>query len=232
MAGSNFSKKMCQELLLYEDYLLSCKPTLLNKEKIAVDRDQLMGIIVQLRSYHCASRDFDGENEDGQMMDLRTILDVPAEASSHQQVQVSIEEATIAAQQIIEDAQHKAQQILDDVNLQAQFILDEAKRKAEELNQQALERAKQKALEVDGVLAEKINEAKRQAKAIVDKAADSAAADLEAKERQAFDLEYAAFLKADNIIEQLEKIYARQLEVIANDRAEIVDIINSIQKRR
>ena len=44
-------------------------------------------------------------------------------------------------------------------------------------------------------------------------------------------LELAAFTKADNLIEQVEKIYARQLEVVMKDRQEIIKILNSLSKK-
>lgn len=58
MAQNSFSKKVCHELLLFEDYLHSCKTAPLQKDKIVVDREKTLDIIETLRAYHCADRDF------------------------------------------------------------------------------------------------------------------------------------------------------------------------------
>ncbi len=240
MASSNFSKKMCQELLLYEDYILSCKPMRFNKDNIVVERQTLMDLIVRLRSYHCADRS-STDDEPQTMMNLGEILSAKEDLAltefqeitqkNTESERISPDEAAIAAKQIIEDAQTQAQLALEDAHTQAQFILEDAKRLAERIVTQAEEKAKEKQRQIDEVLVEKINEAERQAKAIVNKAVDNATLELETKEAQAMNLELAAFTKADNLIEQVEKIYARQLEVVMKDRQEIIKILNSLSKK-
>jgi len=56
MASNEYSKKMCNELLILEDYLMSCRSANFQKDKIIVDKYKVLDIISSLRSYHCTDR--------------------------------------------------------------------------------------------------------------------------------------------------------------------------------
>ena len=234
MGGNPFSKKVCQELLLFEDYLLSCKSTFFHKDQIIVDRERTLSLIAELRSYHCAEgRGALSEGETSEA-DLLELLEDTAEMAIRQpikQTEVNIS-ANDEGKAVLEAAQAEAERILTEAREKAKFVINEANIKADVLLKQAEEKAQEKQKQVDDLLVVKINDADKRSKELIERAHQNAELELESKTKQMRDMVLMSFQKADNLVEMAENIYAKQLEVIRGDRKEILDILAALSKQR
>lgn len=243
MGGNSFSKKMCQELLLFEDYLLSCKPTLLHKDQIIIDRDRTFRLIAELRSYHCADRSPD-DTVNVATLEQTAVLpqaeaepmrrtvkkaemprSVPDPAPAPEPAVLSVEDAMLK-----EAAQAEAERIVAEAQERAKFIINEATIKADVLLKQSEEKAQEKQQQIDELLRIKISDAEKRSKDIVEKANQAADMEMETKSKQVHDMLRMSFQKADNLIEMAENIYAKQLEVVRADHQEIKDILSKLQR--
>lgn len=234
MGGNPFSKKVCQELLLFEDYLLSCKSTFFHKDQIIVDRERTLALIAELRSYHCAEGR--GALSEGEVSetDLLELMEEPAELSVRHPVKKAEVDHSFndEGRAIQEAAQTEAERILSEAREKAKFVINEANIKADVLLKQAEEKAQEKQKQVDDLLVVKINDADKRSKELVERAHQNAELELEGKTKQMQDMVLMSFQKADNLVEMAENIYAKQLEVIRGDRKEILDILAALAKQR
>lgn len=276
MAQQNFSKKICHELLLFEDYLHSCKNAPLQKDKIIVDKEKTLEIIETLRAYHCADRDGKkGDNEapkvttfikadnlpeipkvknkkeyDKAVIDLNKELakkreEAYAELTEEINKKRKEEEDKLLAK--VKNAQKIADQALAQNNAakkneptlpmpeknpklaasdeEAKRIISEAQIKADYMLSQAETKAYMKQEEVDKLLSAKIAEAEKKAEEIIKNAHDEADGIMAEVEQRAADMTTAGLKKAADFVEQAEHIYKQQLEVLHNDREDIVNIL-------
>lgn len=292
MAGNNFSKKICHELLLFEDYLHSCKNAPLQKDKIIVDKYKTLEIITELRSYHCADRDVKkndteapevttfvkaGEVKAAQaepvikvknkkefdqaVIELNKELEKKreeafAELAKEIEQKRKEEEARLLAK--VKNAQKIADQALAKNNATTQQtspapqpsvpasptlpmpeknpktvqseeevrrIISEAQVKADYMISQAETKAYMKQEEVDRLLNAKIAEAEKKAEEIIKNAHDEADSIISDSHQRSADLTAAGLKKAADLIEQAERIYKQQLEVIHTDREDILNIL-------
>ncbi len=279
MAQQSFSKKICHELLLFEDYLHSCKTMPLQKDKIIVDKEKTLEIIETLRAYHCADRDGKrGENEapevttfikadslpeipkvknkkefDKAVGDLNKELakkreEAYAELAEEMAKKRKEEEEKLLTK--VKNAQKIADQALAQNNAvktkaepiaptlpmpeknpkavsedEAKRIINEAQIKADYMLSQAETKAYMKQEEVDKLLSAKITEAEKKAEEIIKNAHDEADSILADAEQKTLDMTAAGLKKAADFVEQAEHIYKQQLEVLHNDREDIVNIL-------
>ena len=278
MAQNSFSKKICHELLLFEDYLHSCKNAPLQKDKIIVDKEKTLEIIETLRSYHCADRD--GRQNDSEAPEVMTFVkaDMPevprvknkkefdkTVADLNKELEQKRAEAYAAlneemAQKRKEEEEKlltkvkNAQKIADQALTQstaapkiepksptlpmpeknpkitandeeAKRIINEAQIKADYMLSQAETKAYMKQEEVDKLLSAKIAEAEKKAEEIIQNAHDEADGIMAEVEQRAADMTAAGLKKAADFVEQAERIYKQQLEVLHNDREDIVNIL-------
>ena len=290
MAANNFSKKICHELLLFEDYLHSCKNAPLQKDKIIVDKYKTLEIITELRSYHCADRD-NKKNDGSDVPQVGTFVkadDLKNESKSEVKVKnkkefdnavVELnkelaqrreeafaqlakeieqkrkdEEAKLLAK--VKNAQKIAEQAIAKNNLaqaqaktpvepvlnipkketpaslseeEAKRIISEAQVKADYMISQAETKAYMKQDEVDKLLHAKIAEAEKKAEEIIKNAHEEADRILLDVQQKSADLTAAGLKKAADFVEQAEKIYKQQLEVIHTDREDIINILKQFE---
>ena len=67
---AEFSKQMCRRLADYEYYIKTeCKSPLLQKEKIVVDREELLTLLADLMAFHSADQHLDESLE----LDISTV---------------------------------------------------------------------------------------------------------------------------------------------------------------
>ncbi len=233
MGGNPFSKKMCQELLLFEDYLLNCKSPLFHKDQLIVDRERTLELVAELRSYHCADgrmRSQEGENEAADLLDmLEETAEVAPQPVQKKKTDVFVENEE---QAVLDAAQTEAERILAEAREKAKYLINEATIKADVLLKQAEEKAQEKQNQVDDLLVVKINDAEKRSKELIERAHQTAETELETKTKQMQDMLLMSFQKADNLIAMAENIYAKQLEVIHSDREEIQGILVTLAKKR
>lgn len=230
MSGNPFSKKMCHELLLYEDYLLSCKPSLLHKDQIVVDRQRTLGLIAELRSYHCADRSEAVTQADNDGVDEPSLEEnVAHDVQMPQEVAFADDDAY---QAIIATAQKDAERILAEAREQAKYLINEATIKADVLLKQAEEGALEKQKQIDTLLEGKINDAQKRAKELIDRAHQHAEAELESKNKQMQNMMLASFQKADHLVGIAEEVYTKQLAIIRQDRQEVLEILETLAQRK
>ena len=235
MGGNPFSKRMCQELLLFEDYLLNCKTPLFHKDQLIVDRERTLGLVAELRSYHCADGRSALSEGDGAEINLLETLEETAEAlprSAALQKQSTPIFADEKGETALAAAQIEAERILAEAREKAKFLINEAAIKADVLLKQAEEKAQEKQTQVDDLLVVKINDAEKRSKELVDRAHQTAEVELESKTKQMQDMMLMSFQKADNLVAMAESIYAKQLEVIREDRQEIQGILAALSRKR
>ena len=288
MATNNFSKTICHELLLFEDYLHSCKNAPLQKDKIIVDKYKTLEIITELRSYHCADRD--NKKSDGteapqvatfvKADDLKTESKVKnkkefdnavaelnkelaqkreeafAQLAAEIEQKRKDEEAKLLAK--VKNAQKIAEQAIAKNNLaqaqaktpvepvlnipkketpasvseeEAKRIISEAQVKADYMISQAETKAYMKQDEVDKLLHAKIAEAEKKAEEIIKNAHEEADRIMLDVQQKSADLTAAGLKKAADFVEQAERIYKQQLEVIHNDREDIINILKQFEAK-
>ena len=115
---AEFSKKMCRRLADYEYYLKTeCKSPLLQKDKIVVDRDQLLDLVADLLAFHSADQHLEESVE----------LDVGTVQMTKEQI---LKNAAWQARQMVSEAEVVRASTLENA-------LEEAKKEAERITGEA-----------------------------------------------------------------------------------------------
>lgn len=144
MGGNPFSKKMCQELLLFEDYLLNCKSPLFHKDQLVVDRERTLGLVAELRSYHCADGRMilsEGEHTAADLLDmLEETAEVAPQPAQKKTEAFTKEVFTENEEHVLSAAQAEAERILAEAREKAKYLINEATIKADVLLKQAEEK--------------------------------------------------------------------------------------------
>ena len=115
---AEFSKQMCRRLADYEYYIKTeCKSPLLQKEKILVDRDQLLELLADLQAFHSA----DQHLEESVELDIGTVQ--------------------MTKEQILKNAAWQARQMVSEAEVvraaTLENALEEAKKEAERITGEA-----------------------------------------------------------------------------------------------
>lgn len=117
---AEFSKKMCQRLTDYAKYVMTeCKSPLLQKEKVIVDREELLALLNDLQEFHSADQHLEEMTE----LDIGTVQMTKEQILKNAawQARQMIEEASViqvsTLENAIEDAQKKADQILNEARI-------------------------------------------------------------------------------------------------------------------
>lgn len=193
--ATDFSKKMCQQLLLYEDYIASCTTVPFQKNKIIVEREKLLDLLVELRLYHCADRQLVRGGESGSAIEAQqgnadaaqhtgfgdTL--VRAEDRELELLKRAEEDAEAIKLQAKEQAMAERERILQQAWQEADFILQQAKEQEEQSRRQAMElieaaqnkaeQTHQKTSQVDAQKEQIISQARTRAEKLVTTARES-----------------------------------------------------------
>lgn len=141
--AADFSKKMCQQLLLYEDMIFSCSSVPFQKDKIIVERNKLLDLIYELRLHHCAERNLKLSSSDlqevpeMQMADSQGEQRVVEKQNNEEISDIYLTRARAEAERIIQQAHQDADEIIKDAQHERLLILDKAKQEEDEIIKEA-----------------------------------------------------------------------------------------------
>lgn len=116
---AEFSKKMCRRLADYEYYIKTeCKSPLLQKDKILVNRDELLALLADLLAFHSAD----------QYLEEHMELDISTVQMTKEQI---LKNAAWQARQMVSEAEvvrtSTLENALDDAKKESERIMNEAK---------------------------------------------------------------------------------------------------------
>ncbi len=116
---AEFSKKMCRRLADYEYYIkTACKSPLLQKDKILVDRDELLALLADLLVFHSADQHLEEHME----LDISTVQMTKEQILKNAawQARQMVSEAEVVRTSTLENA-------LEDAKKESERIMNEAK---------------------------------------------------------------------------------------------------------
>lgn len=168
---AEFSKKMCRRLADYEYYLKTeCKSPLLQKDKIVVDRDQLMDLVADLLAFHSA----DQHLEESVELDVGTVQMTKEQILKNAawQARQMVSEAEVVRASTLENALEEAKKEAERITGEAKSYDAKVKAEAEEIvnmtlseRREELEKARRELEESrEGVL----NEARKEGEIILE----------------------------------------------------------------
>ncbi len=265
---AEFSKKMCQRLKEYENYVENeCKSPMLQKDKVLVDRNELMALIRELKMFHSADQHLE---DDGFMLDPDTLQMTKEQLLKNAmwQARQMVTEAEVVRTSTLEDAVSDAKKEAERIMVEAKAYDAKVKAEAEDIvamtlseRRQELEQARQELEDSrEGILAEARKEAEQiladvreeaealrvrldeeiehyrkeketELKEAMQEAQQNAMELLEQETDKALDIYSDTVHNAEEMVNLLSALYEQQLEVIARDRQDIVDIIDKLERR-
>ena len=168
---AEFSKKMCRRLADYEYYLKTeCKSPLLQKDKIVVDRDQLLDLVADLLAFHSA----DQHLEESVELDVGTVQMTKEQILKNAawQARQMVSEAEVVRASTLENALEEAKKEAERITGEAKSYDAKVKAEAEEIvnmtlseRREELEKARRELEESrEGVL----NEARKEGENILE----------------------------------------------------------------
>ncbi|MBR4945231.1 MAG: hypothetical protein IKZ26_07475 [Peptococcaceae bacterium] len=117
---AEFSKQMCRRLADYEYYIKTeCKSPLLQKEKIVVDREELLTLLADLMAFHSADQHLDESLE----LDISTVQMTKEQILKNAawQARQMVSEAevvrTSTLENALEDAKKESERIMNDAKI-------------------------------------------------------------------------------------------------------------------
>lgn len=128
---AEFSKKMCRRLSDYEYYVTTeCKSPLLQKDKVLVDREELMNLIADLLAFHSVDQHLEEQEE----LEISTVQMAKEQILKNAawQARQMVSEAEVVRKETLETA-------LEDAQKEAKRILSEAKSYDEKVKAEAEE---------------------------------------------------------------------------------------------
>ncbi|MBQ5652284.1 MAG: hypothetical protein IIV00_01200 [Peptococcaceae bacterium] len=221
---AEFSKKMCRRLADYEYYLKTeCKSPLLQKDKIVVDRDQLMDLVADLLAFHSA----DQHLEESVELDVGTVQMTKEQILKNAawQARQMVSEAEVVRASTLENALEEAKKEAERITGEAKSYDAKVKAEAEEIvnmtlseRREELEKARRELEESrEGVL----NEARKEGEIILEEVRK------EAEElRQRLDEEIENYRKAREAelkesLKEAQKIAQETLEEKTRDALQL-----------
>ena len=221
---AEFSKKMCRRLADYEYYLKTeCKSPLLQKDKIVVDRDQLMDLVADLLAFHSA----DQHLEESVELDVSTVQMTKEQILKNAawQARQMVSEAEVVRASTLENALEEAKKEAERITGEAKSYDAKVKAEAEEIvnmtlseRREELEKARRELEESrEGVL----NEARKEGEIILEEVRK------EAEElRQRLDEEIENYRKAREAelkesLKEAQKIAQETLEEKTRDALQL-----------
>ena len=221
---AEFSKKMCRRLADYEYYLKTeCKSPLLQKDKIVVDRDQLLDLVADLLAFHSA----DQHLEESVELDVGTVQMTKEQILKNAawQARQMVSEAEVVRASTLENALEEAKKEAERITGEAKSYDAKVKAEAEEIvnmtlseRREELEKARRELEESrEGVL----NEARKEGEIILE------AVRKEAEElRQRLDEEIENYRKAREAelkesLKEAQKIAQETLEEKTRDALQL-----------
>lgn len=207
---AEFSKKMCRRLADYEYYLKTeCKSPLLQKDKIVVDRDQLLDLVADLLAFHSA----DQHLEESVELDVGTVQMTKEQILKNAawQARQMVSEAEMVRASTLENALEEAKKEAERITGEAKSYDAKVKAEAEEIvnmtlseRREELEKARRELEESrEGVL----NEARKEGENILNEARKEGEIILEEVRKEAEELRQ----RLDEEIENYRK--AREAEL-------------------
>ena len=221
---AEFSKKMCRRLADYEYYLKTeCKSPLLQKDKIVVDRDQLLDLVADLLAFHSA----DQHLEESVELDVGTVQMTKEQILKNAawQARQMVSEAEVVRASTLENALEEAKKESERITGEAKSYDAKVKAEAEEIvnmtlseRREELEKARRELEESrEGVL----NEARKEGEIILEEVRK------EAEElRQRLDEEIENYRKAREAelkesLKEAQKIAQETLEEKTRDALQL-----------
>jgi vacuolar-type H+-ATPase subunit H len=221
---AEFSKKMCRRLADYEYYLKTeCKSPLLQKDKIVVDRDQLLDLVADLLAFHSA----DQHLEESVELDVSTVQMTKEQILKNAawQARQMVSEAEVVRASTLENALEEAKKEAERITGEAKSYDAKVKAEAEEIvnmtlseRREELEKARRELEESrEGVL----NEARKEGEIILEEVRK------EAEElRQRLDEEIENYRKAREAelkesLKEAQKIAQETLEEKTRDALQL-----------
>ena len=221
---AEFSKKMCRRLADYEYYLKTeCKSPLLQKDKIVVDRDQLLDLVADLLAFHSA----DQHLEESVELDVGTVQMTKEQILKNAawQARQMVSEAEVVRASTLENALEEAKKEAERITGEAKSYDAKVKAEAEEIvnmtlseRREELEKARRELEESrEGVL----NEARKEGEIILEEVRK------EAEElRQRLDEEIENYRKAREAelkesLKEAQKIAQETLEEKTRDALQL-----------
>lgn len=264
---AEFSKKICQRLTDYETYIKNeCKSPLLQKDKVLVDRDELLKLLADLKSFHCVNLQIAefGELDFGTVqMTKEQILKNAVWQAEHMISEAEIVR-NITLEERVADAKKEAEKILaeakafdEKVKAEAEEIvsttlaerrqeLETARKKLEEERigiiaaakqegQMMLEEVQKRAEELRKQLDSEIELYRKaremELKQSLHDAQKITQESLEEKTREALRIYADTLHKTEEMVNLITAIYAQQMEVIEQDRQDIIAIVEKLERR-
>lgn len=265
---AEFSKKMCQRLEEYETYLKNeCKSPLLQKDKVLVDRDDLVKLLSDLKAFHCANLQIEEYGE----LDFGTIQMTKEQILKNAvwQAEHMISEAEVVRNATLEeritDAKQEAEKILADakafdakVKAEAEEIvsttlverrkeLENAKKELEDSRADILADARKEGQIILAEVQKKADELRKQLdgeielyrktreaelKQSLKEAQQIAQETLEEKTREALRIYADTLHKTEEMVNLITAIYAQQMEIIHEDRKDIIAIVDKLERKK
>lgn len=221
---AEFSKKMCRRLADYEYYLKTeCKSPLLQKDKIVVDREQLLDLVADLLAFHSA----DQHLEESVELDVGTVQMTKEQILKNAawQARQMVSEAEVVRASTLENALEEAKKEAERITGEAKSYDAKVKAEAEEIvnmtlseRREELEKARRELEESrEGVL----NEARKEGENILEEVRK------EAEElRQRLDEEIENYRKAREAelkesLKEAQKIAQETLEEKTRDALQL-----------
>ena len=258
---AEFSKQMCRRLTDYEYYIKTeCKSPLLQKEKIVVDREELLTLLADLMAFHSADQHLDESLE----LDISTVQMTKEQILKNAAWQARQMVSTSTLENALEDAKKESERIMNDakiydakVKAEAEEIvnmtlserrqeLENARKELEASREGVLEEARK---EGEQILADVRNEAEElrqrldeevenyrkekeaELKEWLKEAQQMAQATLEEKTRDALQLYADTVHKTEEMVNLIVAIYDQQMEVVQQDRKDITAIVEKLERQ-
>ena len=205
---AEFSKKMFERLKEYEAYVEECKSPMLQKDMVVVDRNELMALIRELKVFH---------GVDHRLEDEDFVLDPETLQMTKEQL---LKNAMWQARQMVTEAEVVRTSTLEDARKEGEQILAEVREEAEALRKRLDEEIESYRKEKEAELKASMDEAKANAMNLLEQETD-----------QAYEIYSDTVYKAEEMVNLMSALYEQQIEIIARDRQDIIDIVEKLERR-
>lgn len=264
---AEFSKEMCQRLAEYETYIKNeCKSPLLQKDKVLVDRNELLHLMSELKAFHCVNLQIEelGELDFGTIqMTKEQILKNAVWQADHMlseaeivrtsTLEESLAEVKKEAERILADAKAyeakvkaEAEEIVSTTLSERRQELENKKRELEDSRTGIIAAAKQEGKAILEEIQKRADELRKQLdgeielyrktrevelKQSLKEAQQITQEALEEKTREALQIYADTLHKTEEMVNLIEAIYAQQMEVIQQDRQDIIAIVEKLERK-
>jgi len=139
---AEFSKRMCQRLKDYEEYVDACKSPMLQKDMVIVDRNELMALIRELKVFHSADQHLEDE---GFELDPDTLKMTKEQLLKNAmwQARQMVTEAEVVRTSTLEDAVTDAKNEAERIMIEAKAYDAKVKAEAENIVSMTLNERRQ-----------------------------------------------------------------------------------------